>query len=100
MLTLATIAAAVLVALLVLLLMGWGGRFRLAQRVGLAAAGAGLLWAAVPRFQGAPPGAGDVLMLAGWATYLAATYGPAIWRKADSLDGHIDGRIGARRAEH
>lgn len=97
-LILSIVAAIVLVALVAVLLTGWGGSLTLAQRIGLAALAAGLVLAAVPRFRGDPPGLGDVLMLGGFVVYLVATHGPAIWTHVDALDGTVDGRVGAQPA--
>lgn len=98
MLILSMAATIALVALIAVLLTGWGGILTLAQRLGLASLGAGLVLASVPRFRGDPPGVGDVLMLGGFVVYLAATYGPAIWNHVDALDGAVDGRVGEQRA--
>ncbi|KQV66652.1 hypothetical protein [Caulobacter sp. Root343] len=91
------LAAAILLLAIALLLLGWGGLLTLCQRIGLAMFGAGLVLAAIPRFQGRPPGWGDVLMLSGLVLYLGATYAPKIIQHVDGLDGKIDGRFGRPR---
>lgn len=93
-------AAAVLLATVVCLLIGWGGLLGLAQRVGLASFAAGLVLAAIPRFQGQPPGWGDLVMLAGLALYFCATYLPKILEHVDGLDGAVDGRLWGRAGRH
>lgn len=83
-------AAAVLVATVCLLLLGWGGLFTRAQRLGLALFAGGMVLAAIPRFLGQPPSWGDLLMLAGLCLFFVTTYGPKILRHADALDGQVD----------
>lgn len=91
--TLSILAATALGAVICALLMGWGGLLSRGQRLGLAMTASGLVLAAIPRFQGQPPGWGDVLMLVGFVAYLGATYLPAIARHIDGLDGAVDGKI-------
>lgn len=95
--TLSILAAIALGAVICALLMGWGGLLSLGQRLGLAMTASGLVLAAIPRFQGHPPGWGDVLMLLGLLVYLAVTYGPRLFERVDALDGKVDGRIGRAR---
>lgn len=90
---LSLVAAAVLVATVCLLLLGWGGLFTRAQRLGLALFAGGMVLAAIPRFMGQPPSWGDLLMLAGLCLFFVTTYGPKILRHADALDGQVDGRF-------
>ena len=89
---LSMIAAAILVVTVCLLLVGWGGLLTRLQRLGLAMFASGLVLAAIPRFNGHPPGLGDVLMLAGLVLFFGATYGPKILCHVDGLDGAVDGR--------
>lgn len=96
--TLSITTAGLLIVLICLLLLGWGGLLSLLQRVGLATFAAGLLLAAIPRFQGRPPGWADVVMLAGLALYLGATYAPRIIQHIDGLDGASDGRLDLAKA--
>lgn len=93
---LSMLAAVVLLATVCCLLIGWGGLLDSLQRVGLASFGAGLVLAAIPRFQGQPPGWGDLFMLAGLALYFCATYLPRILQHIDGLDGAQDGRLWGR----
>jgi len=86
------LAAAALVGMVCLLLVGWGGLLSRLQRLGLALFAAGMVLAAIPRFMGRPPGWGDLAMLAGLVLFFAVTYGPKILRHIDGLDGAIDGR--------
>ena len=72
--------------------MGWGQMTRF-QRWGLIWLAAGLVGAAADRALQRPVGLFDVLMLSGVAVYLVATYGPAIWQRADAADGAADGRV-------
>lgn len=72
--------------------MGWGQMTRY-QRWGLIWLAAGLIGAAADRALQRPVGLFDVLMLSGIAVYLVATYGRAIWTRADALDGAQDGRV-------
>ena len=95
---LCALIAAVLVGLVVLLLIGWGGLLTRLQRLGLSTMASGLVLAAVPRLAGNGPGLGDLLFLGGIVLFLGATYLPAIWRHVDGLDGAVDGRIGRPRA--
>ncbi|PHY13393.1 hypothetical protein CSW58_06080 [Caulobacter sp. B11] len=88
------LAAAVVLMIATIALLGWGGVLSQAQRLGLAAVAAGIAWAGPGRALGRGPGLGDLLMLLGLVVYLAATYGPALFHKADGLDGVTDGRIG------
>ncbi len=93
-LILAGAAGVVVVATIVLAaVLGWGGIMSLAQRLGLCAVAAGLIGAGVGRAAQAPVGWFDTLFLGGLAIYLAATYGPGIWRRADAADGREDGRV-------
>lgn len=96
--TLSILAAIALGSVICALLMGWGGLLNLGQRLGLAMTASGLVLAAIPRFQGHPPGWGDVLMLLGLTVYLGSTYGPKLFERADGLDGAVDGRISAPRS--
>lgn len=73
--------------------LGWGGPMTRAQRLGLCGAAAGLVGAGIGRAAQAPVGWFDALFLAGLVLYLAATYGRAIWSRADRCDGVTDGRI-------
>ncbi|ATC34180.1 hypothetical protein CA606_18595 [Caulobacter vibrioides] len=93
---LSVVAGGLLVVVLCLLLMGWGGLLTLLQRIGIAMFAAGFVLAAIPRFQGQAPGWGDVIMLAGLALYFGTTYAPKILQHVDGLDGRVDGRIGHR----
>lgn len=70
----------------------WGETSRL-QRWGLVSLAAGFVGAAADRALQKPVGLFDVMMLMGLALYLVITYGPAIWKRADALDGHRDGQI-------
>ncbi len=92
--TLSILAAVALGAVICALLMGWGGLLSFGQRLGLAMTASGLVLAAIPRFQGQPPGWGDVLMLLGLLVYLVVTYAPRLFERIDRLDGKADGRIG------
>jgi hypothetical protein len=92
--TLSILAAVALGAMICALLLGWGGLLSLGQRLGLAMTASGLVLAAIPRFQGQPPGWGDVLMLLGLVVYLGVTYGPRLFERVDALDGKVDGRFG------
>lgn len=83
----------VVVIIVLAALLGWGGAMTTAQRVGLCAIAAGLIGAGIGRATQAPVGWFDTLFLGGLAVYLAATYGPGIWRRADAADGREDGRI-------
>lgn len=94
---LAGLVAALIVAVVILLMIGWGERLSCTQRVGLCAMTAGLTWAGPARFLGHPAGLADLLFVAGILVSLLATHGRAIWRHADALDGAVDGRIGRRR---
>lgn len=96
-LMLSVLAAGLLLVIVCLLLLGWGGLLTLMQRIGIAAFAAGLVLAAIPRFQGKPPGWGDFIFLAGLVLYFGTTYAPKIWTRVDGLDGKIDGRIGGPR---
>ncbi|WP_298699174.1 hypothetical protein [uncultured Brevundimonas sp.] len=87
------LVAALIAAVVVVLMMGWGERLSASQRVGLCAMTAGLVWAGPARFLGHPPGAGDLLFVTGILASLLATHGRAIWRTADALDGAQDGRV-------
>lgn len=94
---LSVIAAGLLIVVICLLLLGWGGLLSLLQRISLATFAAGMVMAAIPRFQGEPPGWGDVFMLAGLVLYFGTTYAPKILRHVDGLDGKVDGRFGGPR---
>ena len=94
--SLCALAAGSYIAVVGALLIGWGGAFSRTQRVGLALSASGVVWAGVPRLMGHPPGIGDLMFLAGLVTFFVATYGPAIYRNLDALDGQLDGHIGKR----
>lgn len=87
------LAAAVVLMVFLIALLGWGGRIRTLERVGLCMMAAGLLWAGPARFLGQPAGLGDLMFLAGLLTLLWAIYGRAVWNRADALDGQADGRV-------
>ena len=90
----AGLLAAALVAIVVLAaVLGWGGPMTTPQRLGLCATAAGLVGAGIGRAAQGPVGWFDALFLAGLVLYLAATYGRAIWARADRCDGVADGRI-------
>lgn len=90
----AGLAGAAVVGIIVLAaVFGWGGQIGLVQRIGLCAAGAGLVGAGASRVLQGPVGWFDVLFLAGLALYLARTYGPAILKRADACDGAVDGHV-------
>ena len=93
---LSILTAGLLLVVLCLLLLGWGGLLTLMQRIGIAGFAAGFVLAAIPRFQGRPPGWGDFIMLAGLVLYFGTTYAPKIIQHVDGLDGQVDGRIGRR----
>lgn len=84
----------VVAVVLVVALLGWGGKVGPIQRYALCALAAGLAWAGPARALGMAPGPGDLLFLAGLVVYLLATYGPPIFRHVDALDGNRDGQIG------
>lgn len=87
-------AAFAIVSLIVAVaLFDWGGALNRWQRRGLLALAGGLAWAGPARFLGEPPSMGDLLFLVGLLTYLCATYGPTLYRKADLLDGTADGKV-------
>lgn len=88
------VVAGLIAMVVVVLMIGWGGRLTCAQRVGLCTMTAGLVWAGPSRFLGHPPGLGDLVFVSGILISLVATHGRAIWRTADGLDGVLDGRIG------
>jgi hypothetical protein len=93
-LILAGAAGFVVVATIVLAaVLGGGGIMSLAQRLGLCAVAAGIVGAGVGRAAQAPVGWFDALFVGGLAVYLAASYGPAIRRRADAADGREDGRV-------
>lgn len=86
-------AGAVVLIVVLTAWFGWGGRVGLLERLALTLMAAGLLLAAPGRLMGLSPGFGDLMFLTGLALHLGRLYGPAIWRKADSLDGTVDGRV-------
>lgn len=90
---LCALAAGSYIAVVGALLIGWGGAFSQLQRVGLAMSASGVVLAGVPRLMGHPPGLGDLMFLVGLVTFLGRTYGPAILKSLDALDGKSDGRL-------
>ena len=89
-----TLIAAVVVGMIVLIaLFGWGGMMKRLERIGLFMTGAGLLWAGPVRLLGGGVGLGDLIFVLGLGLHLWALYGPALWRRADALDGKADGRV-------
>jgi len=90
-LALSAIAGVVVVGV-ICLAAAWGQTTRL-QRWGLVLVASGFVGAAADRALQRPVGLFDVMMLMGLALYLVITYGPAIWKRADALDGHQDGQI-------
>lgn len=91
---LAAALAALIVTAVAALLLGWGERLNLLQRLGLCALAAGMAAAAPGRWSAGGVGWGDVLFLAGILAALVGTHGAAAYRRADALDGVLDGRIG------
>lgn len=82
------IAGGVVAQVVLAAVMGWGGPMSAAQRFGLCATAAGLVGAGVGRALQQPVGWFDVLFLGGLSIYLAANYGAAILKRADTvLDG-------------
>lgn len=76
-----------LLAVLVIALVvvgGWVDHLELDQRLGLTTIAAGLIW----------PGPGEVILRLGLMLLLLSLFGRSIWRRADGLDGAVDGRIG------
>lgn len=93
-LVLASIAGGAVAGLVILAaVVGWGGPMTTLQRLGLCGMAAGLVGAGMDRVLQQPVGWFDVLFLAGLGLYLARTYGPAILKRADALDGAVDGRL-------
>lgn len=93
-LLLCILAGAMIVGIIVLAaILGWGGPMPWPQRLGLCAVAAGLVGASPDRFLQRPVGLFDLILLAGLVLYLAASYGAAIARRADALDGRPDGRL-------
>lgn len=90
---LCALAAGSYIAVVGALLIGWGGAFSQLQRLGLAMSASGVVWAGVPRLMGQPPGIGDLMFLVGLLTFLGRTYGPAILKSLDAMDGKSDGRF-------
>lgn len=90
---LCALAAGSYIAVVGALLIGWGGAFSQLQRLGLAMSASGVVWAGVPRLMGDPPGVGDLMFLAGLLIFLGRTYGPAILKSLDALDGKPDGHF-------
>jgi hypothetical protein len=98
-LLLCALAALVYLAVVACLLVGWGGMFSTVQRAGLAISAMGIVGAGIPRFLGHPPGWFDVFFVGGLVTFFAATYGPAIFRNIDGLDGVFDRKLDLRRTQ-
>lgn len=94
---LCALAALAYLIVVACLLVGWGGAFSQVQRAGLALSASGVVLAGIPRMMGQPPGVGDLMFLAGLVTFLARTYGPAIFHNLDGLDGVFDGKVDLRR---
>jgi hypothetical protein len=95
--TLCALAAGCYIAVVGALLIGWGGHFSLPQRISLGLSASGIVGAGIPRLMGNPPGAWDFMFLGGLVAFFVATYGPAIFRNLDGLDGVFDGRFHFRR---
>lgn len=89
----AAVAAAIVALVVLVALCGWAGRIGVTQRIGLSLIASGLLWAGPGRFQGHPPGLGDLLMLVGVLVYALAVYGRQLADHLDAVDGRLDGRI-------
>lgn len=87
------LSGVVIVGIVVLVsLMGWGGKVHWLQRLTLCAIAAGLVWAGPGRMFNWAVGTGDLLFLAGIAGYFLITYGPLIWTRADhELGGRLPG---------
>lgn len=92
------LAAAVVAVVVLIALLGWGGQLSLRRRLCLALIGAGIVWAGPARFLGHPAGMGDLMLLAGLLGLLVDLHGPSLWKKANGLDGRIDGRVDLQRA--
>lgn len=90
---LSALAAACYLAVVACLLIGWGGAFSTVQRAGLAISAMGIVGAGIPRFLGHPPGWFDVFFVGGLVTFLGRTYGPAILKSLDAMDGKSDGHF-------
>ena len=71
-----------------------------AQRLGLGAVAAGIVGAGIPRLIGIPPGIWDLSLLVGLLVYFGATYGAAILKGLDGMDGAIDGRLNLAERRH
>lgn len=94
---LCALAALAYLAVVACLLIGWGGIFSRVQRAGLAISAMGIVGAGIPRLMGEPPNHWDLAFIAGLVTFLARTYGPAIFHNLDGLDGVFDGKVDLRR---
>lgn len=90
----ATIAAAVVAGVLLVALLDRRTPMPRGERLGWCMVAGGLVWAGPARFLGQPAGLGDLLFLAGVLVVLLAVHGAAMLKKADALDGRVDGRIG------
>ena len=93
-------AALAYVLVIACLLVGWGPIFSQMQRAGLAISASGLVMGGLGRLNGDPPGYADLMFLGGLVLFLARTYGPAIFKNLDGLDGVFDGKLHLRRHGH
>jgi len=83
----AIVGGAVIMLLLAVALVGWGGPLPRLQRWALLMVLAGLVWASPSRWLSLPPGKGDLMMLTGLLLYISSQYGAALKIK-------VDGRFG------
>jgi hypothetical protein len=91
------IVAIVIVATIVAVVLFDRASMSQLQSAGLLSIAGGLAWGGVERFLRLPPGAGDLLFLAGLLALLATLYWPRLFAKADAFDGRLDGRVHWRR---
>lgn len=90
----AVLCAAIVAGVLWLGLAARRCRMVTGEKLGWFLAAGGLAWAGPARFLGHPAGLGDLLFVAGVLIVLLSLHGGAMLKKADALDGRVDGRLG------
>lgn len=93
----AVLAAAIVGIILLASVVGWGARVSCWQKRGLLMAAACVVIVMPGRLLTHEVGLGDAALLGGMETYLWARHGKHILKRADGLDGAVDGRIGLPR---
>ncbi|MET3665889.1 hypothetical protein [Caulobacter sp. 1776] len=91
------LTALAVLAIILVVGLGWTDHLSRRQRLALTFVAAGLLWAGPARALRLDAGPGDVMFLVGVLGMILDAHGSAMWRRADLKDGRADNvvRVGS-----